>query len=46
MPYLESVVVLNDKELVIFVVNRGEEEMNLTVRLSELSVAGVIDFLK
>ena len=32
------------KNLVIFAVNRGEEEMNLIVHLSELSVEGVIDF--
>ncbi|OFK63570.1 hypothetical protein HMPREF2809_08620 [Enterococcus sp. HMSC055G03] len=44
MPYLESIAVINDKELVIFAVNRGEEEMNLTVHLSELSLEGVIDF--
>lgn len=44
VPYLESIAVINDKELVIFAVNRGEEEMNLTVHLSELSLEGVIDF--
>lgn len=44
--YLESVVVINDKEFVIFVVNCGEEEMNLIVCLFELLVVGVIDFFE
>ncbi|BDP85253.1 hypothetical protein EfmAA610_24630 [Enterococcus faecium] len=44
VPYLESIAVINDKELVIFAVNRGEEEMNLTVHLSELSSFPSTDF--
>lgn len=33
MPYLDAIVTENEKELTIFALNRGEEEMDLTCSL-------------
>lgn len=46
VPYLESIAVLNEEknELVIFAVNRGEEEMSLDLQFSDLKIEEVIDF--
>ncbi|MGG5313794.1 alpha-N-arabinofuranosidase [Enterococcus sp. DIV2371] len=46
VPYLENIAVINEEknELVIFAVNRGEEEMHLDLHLPDLKIAEVIDF--
>jgi len=46
VPYLESIAVLNEEknELVIFAVNRGEEEMSLDLQFSDLKIEEVIEF--
>ena len=46
VPYLESIAVLNEEknELVIFAVNRGEEEMSLDLQFSDLKIEAVIEF--
>ncbi|PQC32571.1 alpha-N-arabinofuranosidase [Enterococcus mundtii] len=46
VPYLESIAVLNEEknELVIFAVNRGEEEMSLDLQFSDLKIEQVIEF--
>ncbi|MDA9460698.1 arabinosylfuranosidase ArfA [Enterococcus mundtii] len=46
VPYLESIAVLNEEknELVIFAVNRGEEEMSLDLQFSDMKIEEVIEF--
>jgi len=45
VPYVESVVLHNDGEIVIFAVNRSQDEtMELTVNLQGFDVEAVIDF--
>jgi len=45
VPYIESVVLLGDGEIVIFAVNRSQEEaMELAVNLQGFDVESVIDF--
>ncbi|OTP10289.1 alpha-N-arabinofuranosidase [Enterococcus sp. 10A9_DIV0425] len=46
VPYLESIAVMNDdkNELVVFAVNRGEENMELSLDFSDIQVTEVSDF--
>lgn len=46
VPYLESISVINEEvsELVIFAVNRGEEEMDFTIQTNGIDITGVTEF--
>lgn len=46
VPYLESIAVLNEEqnELVVFAVNRGEEELDFDIQLDELQVKEIKEF--
>ncbi|MGM0124671.1 alpha-N-arabinofuranosidase [Enterococcus sp. AZ194] len=44
VPYLESIAVLNQEELVIFAVNRSQEVMDFEVMLEDLSITKVVEF--
>lgn len=48
VPYLDSIAVLNEEanEVVVFAVNRAEEEMEFAIQLDGFNVTGVKEFTK